>query len=105
MQMETRTAGGSGPSDGSTARQEVPQHRRKRRNNSDDAKPRYFLPKPGTSLKNPELGQELAAEGEALVRSFQSNQHFFVLTVWRAVAEQNGGNPVIRKQVVDPKAE
>src|SRR5437016_3685087 len=98
--METKTAVGSGMGDGSTARQEAPQNRRKRRLSSDDAKPRYFLPKLGTSLKNPGLGQELASEGDALVRSFQSNQHFYVLTVWRAVAEQNGSNPVIMKQAV-----
>jgi hypothetical protein len=103
VQMENRTAVGTGTGDGATARPEVPQNRRKRR--GEETKPRYFLPKPGSSLKSPELGQELAAEGDALVRSFQSNQHFYVLTVWRAVAEQNGGNPAIMKQVVDPKAE
>jgi hypothetical protein len=98
--MESKAAVGSATSDGSTTRPEVPQNRRKRRLGIDDAKPRYFLPKPGSSIKNPELGQELAAEGDALVRSFQSNQHFFVLTVWKAVAEQNGSNPVITKQAV-----
>ena len=92
--------------EGQTPRQEAPQNRRTRRQNNDGGRPRYFLPKPGSSLEHPELGQELSAEGDALIRSFQSNQHFYVLTVWKAVAEQNGGNPVIMKQeVVDSKAE
>ncbi len=102
--MENRIAG-SAVADRQPAQQEE-QTRRKRKNGSDHARPRYFLPKAGSSLKSPELGQELPTEGEALVRSFQSNQHFFVLTVWRADAEQNGGNPVIMKQaVVDSRAE
>lgn len=86
--------------DASTENQEPATVRRKRRQNDDVGKPRFFLPKAGSSLKVPELGQELVGEGDALVRSFQSNQHFYVLTAWRAVAEQNGGNPVIKKEAV-----
>ena len=84
----------------STAGQETAPTRRKRRESNDIGRPRFFLPKPGSSLKSPELGQELVGEGDALVRSFQSNQHFYVLTVWRAVAEQSGSNPVIKKEAI-----
>ncbi len=91
--------------EGAPANHDSATGRRKRRQSNDVGRPRFFLPKPGSSLKSPELGQELPGEGEALVRSFQSNQHFYVLTVWRAIAEQNGSNPVIMKEVVDPKTE
>lgn len=79
--------------------------RRKRRNgNNDDASVRYFLPKPGSSTATPELGQELASEGEALIQAFKSGQPFYTVTAWKAVPEVNGsGNPVIVKQAVASK--
>jgi hypothetical protein len=62
---------------------------------------RYFLPKPGASPGVPELGQEVASEGEALIQSFKSGQPFYTLAVWKAVPEVNGGgSPVIVKQAV-----
>ena len=71
---------------------------RRRRNNNNDAPLRYFLPKPGSSEAKPELGQEMASEGEALIEAFRIGQPFYELTIWRAVPEMNGGNPVIVKQ-------
>ena len=67
---------------------------------------RFFLPKPDSTLQNPELGQEMNSEGDALIEALKSGQAFFAVTVFRAVAQQNGGYPVITKQlVVDSKAE
>ena len=76
--------------------------RRKRRNSDDGV--RYFLPKSGSSPATPELGQEVASEGEALIQAFRSGQPFYTLTAWKAVPEVNGGgSPVIVKQAIAPK--
>ena len=78
--------------------------RRKRRNGDDAGMRRYFLPKYGSSPATPELGQEVASEGEALIQAFRSGQPFYTLTAWKAVPEVNGGgSPTIVKQAVAPK--
>ena len=46
----------------------------------------------------------MASEGEALIEAFRSGQPFYTVTVWKAVPEVNGGNPVIMKQAVASKA-
>jgi hypothetical protein len=61
---------------------------------------RYFLPKPGSAQEKPELGQEMASEGEALVQAFKSGQVFYTLVVWKAVPEINGNEPRIVKQAL-----
>lgn len=95
--MDPRTSSSTPPTVSSTG------PRRKRRN-GEDAGVRYFLPKPGSSPTNPELGQEVASEGEALIQAFRSGQAFYTLTAWKAVPEVNGGgSPVIVKQAVAPK--
>ena len=78
-------------------------HTPRRRRNSNDASLRYFLMKPGSSPAKPELGQEMASEGEALIEAFRTGQPFYIVTVWKAVPEVNGGNPVIVKQAVAQK--
>jgi hypothetical protein len=75
----------------------------RRRRNGNDANPRYFLVKPGSSPAKPELGQEMASEGEALIEAFKSGQPFYTVTAWKAVPEVNGGNPVIVKQAIAQK--
>ena len=75
----------------------------RRRRNRNDANLRYFLIKPGSSAARPELGQEMASEGEALIEAFRSGQPFYTVTAWKAVPEVNGGNPVIVKQAVAQK--
>jgi hypothetical protein len=77
---------------------------RRRRRNSSDPSLRYFLPKPGSSPAKPELGQEMASEGEALIEAFKTGQQFYTLTAWKAAPEVNGGgSPVIVKQAVVQK--
>ena len=61
---------------------------------------RYFLPKTGSSSEKPELGQEMASEGEALVQAFKSGQVFYTLVVWKAVPEISGNEPRIVKQAL-----
>ena len=79
---------------------------RRRKKHSEIAGARFFLPKTGSSQKVPELGQEMKNEGDALIEALKSGQPFYLLTVFRAVAEQNGGLPVITKQqIVDSKTE
>ena len=76
----------------------------RRRRNGSDPNLRYFLPKPGSSPAKPELGQEMANEGEALIEALKSGQTFFTVAVWKSVPEVNGGgNPVIVKQAVVQK--
>lgn len=71
---------------------------------SDDSGVRYFLPATGTSPSAPELGQELAGEGEALIEAFRSGQPFYTLATWKAVPEVDGrGSPMIVKLAVAPK--
>ncbi len=95
--MDPRTSSTMPPAASSTS------PRRKRRS-GDDAGVRYFLPKAGSSPATPELGQEVASEGEALIQAFRSGQPFYTLTAWKAVPEVNGGgSPVIVKQAVTPK--
>jgi hypothetical protein len=86
----SRSVGGTNPS--------------RRRRNGSDPNLRYFLPKSGSSPAKPELGQEMASEGEALIEAFKSGQQFYTLTVWKAAPEVNGGgSPVIVKQAVVQK--
>jgi hypothetical protein len=62
------------------------------------------LAKAGSSNDAPQLGQEVASEGEALIQAFRSGQTFYTLSMWRAVPEVNGGgSPVIVKQALEPK--
>lgn len=61
---------------------------------------RYFLPKPGGSSDEPELGQEMTNEGEALVQAFKSGQVFYTLVAWKALPEINGSEPKIVKQAL-----
>ena len=77
---------------------------RRRHRNGSDPNLRYFLPKSGSSPAKPELGQEMANEGEALIEALKSGQTFFTVAVWKSVPEVNGGgNPVIVKQAVVQK--
>jgi len=77
---------------------------RRRHRNGSDPNLRYFLPKSGSSPAKPELGQEMASEGEALIEAFRSGQQFYTLTVWKAAPEVNGGgSTVIVKQAVVQK--
>jgi len=75
----------------------------RRRRNGNDGNLRYFLIKPGSTAAKPELGQEMACEGEALIEAFRSGQPFYTVTAWKAVPEVEGANPVIVKQAVAQK--
>ena len=95
--METRVQDVGG---GSTAATPASTHVRRKRH-QEDGTLRFFLPKQGSSPAKPELGQEMASEGEALIEALKSGQPFYTLTAWKAVPEVNGGsNPVIVKQAL-----
>jgi hypothetical protein len=90
VQMASRSEGGT--------------NTRRRHRNGSDPNLRYFLPKSGSSPAKPELGQEMANEGEALIEALKSGQTFFTVAVWKSVPEVNGGgSPVIVKQAVVQK--
>lgn len=94
---------GTVPTERSTAPGTDSAGRSRRRRNGSDAPLRYFLLKPGSSPAKPELGQELASEGEALIEAFRTGQPFYTVSAWKAVPEVNGGNPVIVRQAVAQK--
>jgi hypothetical protein len=100
--MESKTM--TGTTEAPTAAKSEGSAATRRRRNGNDLNLRYFLMKPGSSPAKPELGQEMASEGEALIEAFRSGQPFYTVTAWKAVPEVNGGNPVIVKQATAPKA-
>jgi hypothetical protein len=60
---------------------------------------RYFLAKEGSSAEKPELGAEVATEGEALIKAFQSkNGVIYTLLTYKAEAEIQGGSPTLVKR-------
>jgi hypothetical protein len=60
---------------------------------------RYFLAKEGSSIEKPELGAEVASEGEALIKAFQSkNGMIYALLAYKAEAEIQGGSPTLVKR-------
>ena len=62
---------------------------------------RYFLAKEGSSVEKPELGVEVATEGEALIKAFQSkNGVIYTLLAYKAEAEMQGGSPTLVKRPI-----
>src|SRR5579863_279422 len=62
---------------------------------------RYFLGKEGSSIEKPELGAEVATEGEALIKAFQSkNGVIYTLLAYKAEAEMKGGSPTLIKRPI-----
>ncbi len=62
---------------------------------------RYFLAKEGSSIEKPELGVEVASEGEALIKAFQSkNGVIYTVLAYKAEAEIQGGSPTLVKRPI-----
>jgi hypothetical protein len=62
---------------------------------------RYFLAKEGSSIEKPELGAEVASEGEALIKAFQSkNGVIYTVLAYKAEAEIQGGSPTLVKRPI-----
>ena len=62
---------------------------------------RYFLAKEGSSVEKPELGAEVASEGEALIKAFQSkNGVIYTVLAYKAEAEMQGGSPTLVKRPI-----
>ena len=62
---------------------------------------RYFLAKEGSSVEKPELGAEVASEGEALIKAFQSkNGVIYTLFAYKAEAEMQGGSPTLVRRPI-----
>jgi len=80
------------------AEQAEPQRRRRPRQQSEEVA-RYFLAKDGSSIDKPELGAEVASEGEALIKAFQSkNGVIYAVLAYKAEAEIQGGSPTLVKR-------
>ena len=62
---------------------------------------RYFLAKEGSSVEKPELGAEVASEGEALIKAFQSkNGVIYTLLAYKEEAEMQEGSPTLVKRPI-----
>ena len=62
---------------------------------------RYFLAKEGSSIEKPELGAEVASEGEALIKAFQSkNGVIYTVLAYKAEAEIQAGSPTLVKRPI-----
>lgn len=65
---------------------------------------RFFLLKPGSTADKPELGREMASEGEALIEAFRTGQIFLTVVAWKPVAEMDGDyGPKIVKEAMPAK--
>jgi len=77
-----------------------PKSARKSRRQTEEGV-RYFLAKDGTSIEKPELGAEVASEGEALIKAFQSkNGVIYTVLAYKAEAEIQGGSPTLVKRPI-----
>jgi hypothetical protein len=77
-----------------------PKKSRKTRQRAEEVS-RYFLGKEGSSIEKPELGAEVATEGEALIKAFQSkNGVIYTLLAYKAEAEMKGGSPTLIKRPI-----
>jgi hypothetical protein len=75
-----------------------PKSTRKSRREAEEGV-RYFLAKDGSSIEKPELGAEVASEGEALIKAFQSkNGVIYTVLAYKAEAEIDGGSPTLVKR-------
>ena len=78
----------------------TPRKTRRSRQQSEEVA-RYFLAKDGSSIDKPELGAEVASEGEALIKAFQSkNGVIYTVLAYRAEAEIQGGSPTLVKRAL-----
>jgi hypothetical protein len=76
-----------------------PGSRRKSRRQEEGV--RYFLAKDGSSVEKPELGAEVASEGDALIKAFQSKSGvIFAVLAYKAEAEIQGGSPTLVKRPI-----
>ncbi len=75
-----------------------PRRARKPRQQTEEVV-RYFLAKEGSSMEKPELGVEVASEGEALIKAFQSkNGVIYTVLAYKAEAEIQEGSPTLVKR-------
>ena len=78
----------------------TPRKTRRSRQQSEEVA-RYFLAKEGSSVEKPELGVEVASEGEALIKAFQSkNGVIYTVLAYKAEAEIQGGSPTLVKRAL-----
>ena len=78
----------------------APRKTRRSRQQSEEIA-RYFLAKEGSSVEKPELGVEVASEGEALIKAFQSkNGVIYTVLAYKAEAEIQGGSPTLVKRAL-----
>ena len=88
-----------GPSEtGGTARTRKVK-RRPEKGSSPGGIVRFFLAKSDGS-GTPSLDRELDNEPEAMVESFKTGKHYFVISEWKGLADLSKRAPLIRKEAV-----
>jgi hypothetical protein len=98
------TAVAAAPSTPASAKPGGPKRQRRSRQQTEEVT-RYFLAKEGSSPTKPELGEEVASEGEALIKAFQSKTGVvYFVHAYKADAEMQGGSPVLVKRPWQAKA-
>lgn len=86
------------PAQSAAAQTARPRRTRRSRQQGEEVA-RYFLAKEGSSPSKPDLGEEVASEGEALIKAFQSKSGVvYVLHAYKAEAEMQGGSPMLVKR-------
>jgi hypothetical protein len=64
---------------------------------------RFFLSKSGANGSSPELGRELANEGEARVEALKLGVTYYSVQEWRPVPDFAGRNPELKREAVTRK--
>ena len=76
--------------------------RRPEKGSSPDGTVRFFLAKSDGS-GTPSLDREFDNEPEAMVESFKTGKHYFVISEWKGLADLSKRAPLIRKEAVGHK--
>jgi len=69
---------------------------------SSPAGVRFFLAK-SEGGGTPSLDREFDSEPEAIVESFKTGKHYFVISEWKGLADLSKRAPLIRKEAVSHK--
>ena len=107
MRAETGIAPEVTPDSRNTSEANAPGRARKgKRRLSQSQSPggsvRFFLAK-ADGTGTPSLDREFDSEPEAIVESFKTGKHYFVISEWKGLADLSKKAPLIRKEAVGHK--
>jgi hypothetical protein len=91
-----------GPAEAGSAARTRKGKRRPEKGSSPGGMVRFFLAKSETG-GTPSLDREFDSEPEAMVESFKTGKHYFVISEWKGLADLSKRAPLIRKEAVSYK--